>query len=183
MRDKLTTLEQAAAGVKTGAQVVMSANMNRSPMALLRQVVRQGTRDLRVVGVVGGEINIDFLVGAGAVRVVDTCSVTLGRVRAHRPQLRPLRASGPGEGARQHVRGALFTGPGWVYGSALHARHRAGGDGPAEASRRHGRGGGSVRRQDAFRGGEGAAARTWRCSTRRKRTGRATCRAATTSRR
>ncbi len=78
MRDKLTTLEQAAAAVKTGAQVVMSANMNRSPMALLRQVVRQGTRELRVVGVVGGEINIDFLVGAGAVRVVDTCSVTLG---------------------------------------------------------------------------------------------------------
>src|SRR5215471_13820228 len=78
MRDKLATLEQAAAGIETGAQVVMSANMNRSPMALLRQVVRQGTRDLRVVGVVGGEIDIDFLVGAGAVRIVDTCSVTLG---------------------------------------------------------------------------------------------------------
>ena len=30
------------------------------------------------MGVVGGEINIDFLVGAGAVRMVDTCSVTLG---------------------------------------------------------------------------------------------------------
>ena len=78
MRDKVTTLENASADVKTGAQVVMSANLNRSPMALLRQVVRQGTRDLRVVGVVGGEINIDFLVGAGAVNVVDTCSVTLG---------------------------------------------------------------------------------------------------------
>jgi len=78
MRDKLTTMVEAAASVKTGAQVVMCANMNRSPMALLRQLVRQGTRDLRVVGVVGGEINIDFLVGANAVRVVDTCSVTLG---------------------------------------------------------------------------------------------------------
>jgi len=78
MRDKVMTLEQAAAGVKNSAQLVMSANMHRAPMALLRQVVRQGTRDLRVVGVVGGEINIDFLVGAGAVRVVDTCSVTLG---------------------------------------------------------------------------------------------------------
>ena len=78
MRDKLNTLEQAAASVKSGASVVMSANMHRAPMALLRQVVRQGTRDLRVVGVVGGEINIDFLVGAGAVRAVDTCSVTLG---------------------------------------------------------------------------------------------------------
>jgi acyl CoA:acetate/3-ketoacid CoA transferase alpha subunit len=78
MRDKLTTLEQAATHVKSGAQVVMSANMSRSPMALLRQLVRQGTRNLRVIGVVGGEINIDFLVGAGAVGIVDTCSVTLG---------------------------------------------------------------------------------------------------------
>ena len=78
MRDKLTTLEQAAAAVKTGAQLVMSANLQRAPMALLRQLVRQGTRDLRVVGVVGGDIKIDFLVGAGAVKVVDTCSVTLG---------------------------------------------------------------------------------------------------------
>jgi glutaconate CoA-transferase subunit A len=78
MRDKLTTLDKAASLVKTGAQVVMTANLQRAPMALLRQVVKQGTRDLRVVGVVGGDLNIDFLVGAGAVRIVDTCSVTLG---------------------------------------------------------------------------------------------------------
>ena len=78
MRDKLTTLEQAAALVNSGMQLVMSANMHRSPMALLREVVRQRAASLRVIGVVGGEINIDFLVGAGAVGVVDTCSVTLG---------------------------------------------------------------------------------------------------------
>jgi acyl CoA:acetate/3-ketoacid CoA transferase alpha subunit len=78
MRDKLTTLEQAAAAIKTGAQLVMSANIQRAPMALLRQVVRQGTNQLRVIGVVGGDLNIDFLVGANAVSVVDTCSVTMG---------------------------------------------------------------------------------------------------------
>ena len=78
MREKLTTLENAAARVKSGAHLVMSANMHRAPMALLRQLVRQGTRGLRVVGVTGGAIDIDFLVGAGAVDVVDTCSVTLG---------------------------------------------------------------------------------------------------------
>ena len=78
MRDKLTTLKQAAAQVKTGCKLVMSANMHRAPMALLREVVRQGTRELRVVGVTGGAIDIDFLVGAGAVGVIDTCSVTLG---------------------------------------------------------------------------------------------------------
>jgi acyl CoA:acetate/3-ketoacid CoA transferase alpha subunit len=56
----------------------MSSNMQRSPMAFLREVVRQRADNLRVIGVVGGELNIDFLVGASAVSVVDTCSVTLG---------------------------------------------------------------------------------------------------------
>ena len=78
MRDKLTTLEQAATAVNNGAQLVMSANLQRAPMALLRQLIRQGTNQLRVIGVVGGDLNIDFLVGAGAVSVVDTCSVTMG---------------------------------------------------------------------------------------------------------
>jgi hypothetical protein len=55
MHDKLTTLVEAAARVENGAQV-----------------------GLRVVGVVHGAINIDFLVGAGAVATVDTASLTLG---------------------------------------------------------------------------------------------------------
>ena len=78
MHDKLKTLKEAAAQVKSGTRLVMSANMQRSPMAFLREVVRQGADRLRIIGVVGGEINIDFLVGAGAAVVVDTCSVTLG---------------------------------------------------------------------------------------------------------
>lgn len=78
MRDKLTTLEQAATRVENGAHVVMSANMRGAPMALLREVVRRGTCGLRVIGVVHGAINIDFLVGAGAAAIVDTASLTLG---------------------------------------------------------------------------------------------------------
>ena len=78
MAVKLTSLPAAAERVRDGARLVMSANLNRSPMAFLREVVRRRVRDLRVIGVVGGDLNIDFLVGAGAVAVVDTCSVTLG---------------------------------------------------------------------------------------------------------
>jgi acyl CoA:acetate/3-ketoacid CoA transferase alpha subunit len=78
MHDKLKTLKEAATHVKSGTRLVMSANMQRSPMAFLREIVRQRADSLRVIGVVGGEINIDFLVGAGAVGFVDTCSVTLG---------------------------------------------------------------------------------------------------------
>jgi acyl CoA:acetate/3-ketoacid CoA transferase alpha subunit len=78
VQDKFRTLSEAAAQVKTGARLVMSANLQCAPMAFLREVVRQGSAKLRVIGVVGGDLNIDFLVGAGAVSVVDTCSVTLG---------------------------------------------------------------------------------------------------------
>jgi glutaconate CoA-transferase, subunit A len=78
MKSKLKSLEDAARFVKDGDQVVMSASMDRAPMALLRQLVRQGTKDLRTVGVVGGEINLDFLVGANVASSVDTCSVSLG---------------------------------------------------------------------------------------------------------
>jgi glutaconate CoA-transferase, subunit A len=78
MLNKLKSLTEAAAAVESGVRMVMSANMQRAPMAFLRAVVRQGANRLRVIGVVGGAIDIDFLVGAGAVSVVDTCSVTLG---------------------------------------------------------------------------------------------------------
>jgi acyl CoA:acetate/3-ketoacid CoA transferase alpha subunit len=78
MATKLQSLEQAAAGVGNGASIVMSANLQRPPMAFLRELVRRRVRDLRVIGVVGGDLNIDFLVGANAVAAVDTCSVTMG---------------------------------------------------------------------------------------------------------
>lgn len=78
MPDKMRTLAEAASHVTSGTRLVMSANLQRAPMAFLRETVRQGAKNLRVIGVVGGDLNIDFLVGAGAVSVVDTCSVTLG---------------------------------------------------------------------------------------------------------
>jgi glutaconate CoA-transferase, subunit A len=78
MRDKLTSLSEAAARVASGNHIVMSGNLQRSPMAFLRELVRRSIANLRVIGVTGGELNIDFLVGAGAASVVDTCSVTLG---------------------------------------------------------------------------------------------------------
>ena len=78
MKDKLKTLEEAAALVADGSQIVMSARLDWAPMALLRTLVKQGSKDLRLIGVVGGQINLDFLVGAGAAESVDTCSVGLG---------------------------------------------------------------------------------------------------------
>ena len=71
-------MEGAASRVTDGMRLAMSASLDRPPMAFLRELVRKRVKNLRVIGVVGGEINIDFLVGAGAVGIVDTCSVTLG---------------------------------------------------------------------------------------------------------
>lgn len=79
MQDKVRTLEQAAALISDGQQIVMSGRMACSPMALLRRLVADGRKGLRLVGVVGAAINADLLVGAEAVASVDTCSMTLGR--------------------------------------------------------------------------------------------------------
>lgn len=68
MRDKTRNAADAALLVKDGAQVVMSAGMQRAPMAIIRQLVRQGAKALRLAGVVGGAINLDFLVGAEVLR-------------------------------------------------------------------------------------------------------------------
>jgi acyl CoA:acetate/3-ketoacid CoA transferase alpha subunit len=77
-RSKLQTLEEAAGLVNDGDQVLMGSSSHPPPMALLRQLVRRGVRDLRTVGITGGAVNLDFLVGAGVTASVDTCSVSLG---------------------------------------------------------------------------------------------------------
>ena len=77
MQDKLLSLEQAAALVPDGAQVVMSGGMTAAPMAMLRALAKRRAKGLRAVGVVGGAINMDFLVGARVAASIDTCSVSL----------------------------------------------------------------------------------------------------------
>lgn len=78
MKEKLVSLREAAAGVASGHRIVMSATLQRPPMAVLREIVRRRVTDLRLIGVTTGDINFDFLVGAGAANVIDTCAVTLG---------------------------------------------------------------------------------------------------------
>ena len=77
MTTKNMSLEEAAALVRDGDQVVMSAGMDWAPMAFLRQLVRQGSSGLRLVGIVGGNINFDLPIGAGIVASADSCSVGL----------------------------------------------------------------------------------------------------------
>ena len=69
--DKRTTLDDAIAHVRDGATVALGGGLAaRLPMALVRALVRQGTTGLRVVGS-AHSIDVDLLIGAGAVAVCE----------------------------------------------------------------------------------------------------------------
>jgi glutaconate CoA-transferase, subunit A len=67
-RDKLASLADAAALVSDGAVVALGGGLSaRLPMALVRELIRQGRRGLHLVGS-AHSIDVDLLVAAGAVR-------------------------------------------------------------------------------------------------------------------
>jgi len=67
-RDKRTTLAEAVALVPDGAMVALGGGLSaRLPMALVREVIRQGRRGLHLVGS-AHSVDVDLLVAAGAVR-------------------------------------------------------------------------------------------------------------------
>ncbi|MBI4338090.1 MAG: hypothetical protein HY683_09725 [Chloroflexi bacterium] len=76
---KVATLDQAAALVHNGDHIAMtSGGFHSAPMGLLRQLLRRRVSGLRVVGLTGGGINIDLLIGAGVVSQVQTCHMSMG---------------------------------------------------------------------------------------------------------
>jgi glutaconate CoA-transferase subunit A len=69
--DKVVDLTEAAGLVADGDVVALGGALSyREPMALVRELIRLGRRDLHLVGSAHG-IDVDLLVGAGAVRVVE----------------------------------------------------------------------------------------------------------------
>jgi glutaconate CoA-transferase subunit A len=69
--DKRRNLADAIALVRDGDTVALGGALSyREPMALVRELVRQGRHDLRLVGSAHG-IDVDLLVGAGSVRAVE----------------------------------------------------------------------------------------------------------------
>lgn len=75
---QFVSLSEAAAAVSSGSQVVIGGAMVMSPMSVVRELVRQGKKDLDLVSVPIGGINVDMLVGAGAVRSVEFPQVSMG---------------------------------------------------------------------------------------------------------
>jgi glutaconate CoA-transferase, subunit A len=69
--DKRCTLAEAVAAVRDGDTVALGGALShRLPMALVRELVRQERRDLRLVGSAHG-IDVDLLVGAGVAGIVE----------------------------------------------------------------------------------------------------------------
>lgn len=78
MKSKLKSLADAVALLEDGDVVGIGGHTaRRHPMALVREIARQGRRKLHVVGWNNG-IDMDLLVGAGCVAIVETSYVALG---------------------------------------------------------------------------------------------------------
>ena len=72
-----TDLAGAAALVKDGDLVALGGHMRAAPMALVRELIRQGRRNLGLVTVPTGGLNVDLLIGAGAASRLHFAQVVL----------------------------------------------------------------------------------------------------------
>lgn len=70
-------LAEVAALVPDGASVAVG----RPPaLALIRELIRAGRRDLHLVGVPTGDIGVELLIDAGCARSIESSGVDLGEL-------------------------------------------------------------------------------------------------------
>ncbi|MGH9008597.1 MAG: CoA transferase subunit A, partial [Acidimicrobiia bacterium] len=92
--DKLVDLDRAAALVADGAVVALGGGLSaRLPMALVRELIRQGRRDLHVVGSAHG-IDVDLLVAAGSLAICEESYVGFEQDLGLAPAFRRAAESG-----------------------------------------------------------------------------------------
>lgn len=83
MTDKLIALRDAAQYVRSGMKVGIGGGpVMITPIAVIREVVRQGARDLHLVASSTGGFGIDLLIGAGAVASVEFAQIVLNEFGA-----------------------------------------------------------------------------------------------------
>ena len=88
------SLAQAAALVQDGMTLAVGGGLSwREPMAFLRELIRQGRRNLHVVGTAHG-VDVDLLCGAGAVAVVQESYVGFEHDFGMAPNFRRVCESG-----------------------------------------------------------------------------------------
>ncbi|MBI3092549.1 MAG: hypothetical protein HYY96_17970 [Candidatus Tectomicrobia bacterium] len=79
---QLCTLREAVTEVPQGAFIVMAGTNDMAPMALVRELVRQRKRGLRVITAPTGGLNVDLLIGAGCLASLELSAVSLGEFGA-----------------------------------------------------------------------------------------------------
>jgi glutaconate CoA-transferase subunit A len=70
MRDKLTTAAEAARLIEDDMHLGLGAGMEMNPMPVIREVIRNGVKNLTITPVITGGYVSDLLVGAGCVKKV-----------------------------------------------------------------------------------------------------------------
>lgn len=77
MASKFLSLTVAVNLIEDGMTLAISGNMEMSPMALIREVIRAEKRSLSLV-CVGAAINADLLLGSSSVRTVEFSQISMG---------------------------------------------------------------------------------------------------------
>lgn len=78
MPSKLISIQEAVAQIPDGTKLAVSGNMEMSPMALIREIVRAKKRELYLVCVGAAAVNADLLIGAGVVSTVEFSQISMG---------------------------------------------------------------------------------------------------------
>ncbi len=92
--DKRMSLAEAASIVQDGMTIAIGGGLSwREPMAFLREIIRQGRRDLRVIGTAHG-VDVDLLCGAGAIGIVEESYVGFEHDFGMAPNFRRVCESG-----------------------------------------------------------------------------------------
>lgn len=77
MEDKRVELADAAKLVQPGSLLAISGRIDLTPMAFVRELVRQGARELDFVAAPSTGLPIDLLIGAGAIRSAEFAQIQL----------------------------------------------------------------------------------------------------------
>ena len=77
-RAEFTDIGQAISSVEDGSSIVITGAMSGSPMSLVRELIRQGKKEIHLVLSPIGGINADMLIGAGAVQSLEFPQISMG---------------------------------------------------------------------------------------------------------
>lgn len=71
-------LKELAGEIADGASIAIPPDYSGCAMAAVKEIIRQGRRRLKLIGVPSGGVQADWLIGAGCVAGVEAAAMTLG---------------------------------------------------------------------------------------------------------